>query len=146
MINSSLSRFQTIWCVDFEFQNLPGENPMPICLVAHEIRSNNHIKVWQDRLQALSSPPYAIGNDSLIVSYYSSAEMLCHLALGWEFPRHVLDLFAEFRVLTNGRRIPCGDNLLGALTYFGIDGISVVEKTAMRALVACGGPWSSEER
>jgi hypothetical protein len=82
----------------------------------------------------------------LFVSYYASAEMLCHLALAWPLPVYVLDLFAEFRVLTNGLPTPCGSSLLGALTYFGIDSIDVVEKESMRHLALRGGPWTLAER
>lgn len=37
------------------------------------------------------------------------------------------------------------DNLLGALTYFGINGISVPDKSSMRELAMRAGTWSSEE-
>ena len=36
------------------------------------------------------------------VAYYASAEIGCHLALGWPVPQRVLDLFTEFRNHTNG--------------------------------------------
>jgi hypothetical protein len=72
--------------------------------------------------------------------------MLCHLALAWPLPVYVLDLYVEFRMLTNGLPTPCGRSLLGALAYFGIDGIDVAEKEAMRQLALRGGPWTAEER
>ena len=31
------------------------------------------------------------------MAYYASAEMGCHLALGWKLPVNILDLFPEFR-------------------------------------------------
>jgi hypothetical protein len=58
---------------------------------------------------------------------------------------YVLDLFTEFRCLTNGSPTPCGVGLLGALAYFGIDGIDVAEKDEMRALALRGGPWTTHE-
>ena len=45
---------------------------------------------------------------------------------------NVLDLFVEFRNLTNGLEKPCGNSLLGALAWFGLDGIDV--KTIMSSL------------
>ena len=48
--------------------------------------------------------------------------------------------------MTNGKLLPCGANLLGALTYFGLDGIDVAEKESMRRLAMRGGPWSEEEK
>jgi len=59
---------------------------------------------------------------------------------------YVLDLFAEFRVLANGLPTPYGQSLLGALTYFGLDGLDAIEKEEMRQLALRGGPWTAAER
>jgi DNA polymerase I len=146
MIRYSLAEFEQIWLVDFEFQILPGERPSPICLAAHELRTGKIVKLCRDELKNVPEPPYPLADDSLFIAYYAAAEMGCHLALGWELPEHVLDLFAEFRVRTNGLPTPCGDGLLGALAYFGFDGLNVVEKTALRKLVLRDGPFSPEEQ
>jgi hypothetical protein len=61
-------------------------------------------------------------------------------------PVYVLDLFTEFRALTNGLRTISGNGLLGALAYFGIEAMDAAEKDDMRALALRGGPWSAEER
>jgi DNA polymerase I len=61
-------------------------------------------------------------------------------------PVYVLDLFTEFRDLTNGLRTISGNGLLGALAYFGIEAMDAAEKDEMRALALRGGPWSAEER
>jgi hypothetical protein len=82
----------------------------------------------------------------LVIAFYASAELGCHLALGWPLPARVLDLYVEFRRLTNGRPTPCGSGLLGALTWFGLDGLAAVEKAEMRELALRGGPWTAEER
>src|SRR5262249_25375326 len=78
--------------------------------------------------------------------YYASAELGCHLALGWPLPVRVLDLHAEFRRLTSGLTVPCGHGLLGALAAFGLDGIAAAEKDEMRRLALRGGPYSDAER
>lgn len=39
----------------------------------------------------------------------------------------------EFRGRTNGLPLPCGAGLLGALAWFGLDGIGAAEKADMRA-------------
>jgi hypothetical protein len=80
------------------------------------------------------------------VAYYASAELGCHLALGWPVPATVLDLFAEFRVATNGRPPIAGNGLLGALVHYGLDAMSTSEKENMRSLALRGGPWSVAER
>jgi hypothetical protein len=138
--------FAEIWCVDFEFRADPGENPDPVCLVARELRSGRTVRLWQDELRRMPCPPYPTGPESLCVSYYASAELGCHLALGWPAPARVLDLFCEFRNHTNGVPTGYGASLLGALAFHGLDGIGTVEKDEMRALVLRGGPWSDAER
>ena len=67
-----------------------------------------------------------------------SAELGCHLSLHWPMPARILDLFTEFRNLTNGL-----DTLVGsswrerALAHYGLDGIGATEKTEMR-VSGCG--------
>jgi DNA polymerase-1 len=56
-------------------------------------------------------------------------------------PERVLDLFCEFRCLTNGRRAPGEkDSLVGALTYFSLDTIGALEKRSMIDLILADGP------
>ena len=54
----------------------------------------------------MKSAPYRTGDRALFVAYNASAEIGCHLALGWATPKNILDLFAEFRVQTNGKPNP----------------------------------------
>jgi hypothetical protein len=136
--------FTEIWAVDFEYVAKPGENPEPVCLVAWELRSGRKVRLWQDQFGP--TPPYSTGPNSLFIAYYASAEISCHLALGWPVPERVLDLFPEFRNRTNGIPTDNGAGLLGALAYHGLDGIGSVEKDEMRALILGGGPWSDAGR
>jgi DNA polymerase I len=140
-----LRTFTQIWLVDFEFTAPPGDRPEPICLVALELVSGRTKRISGQELKFLAGPPYAIGHDSLFVAFYASAEIGCHLALGWPVPANILDLFVEFRNSTNGQQLPCGNGLLGALTFYGLDGISVVEKKEMRDLALRGGPYTIGE-
>ncbi len=146
MIKLGEMRFAQVWLFDFEFSAPPGERPKPICLVAWELASDRKLRIWQDELLSMKTPPYDTGKDSLFVAYYASAEMGCHLSLNWPIPANILDLYAEFRNSTNGLPLPCGKSLLGALTWFGSDGIEVAEKDSMRQLAIRGGPWTTEER
>lgn len=138
--------FREVWVVDFEFVALPGERPQPVCLVAHELTSNRKIRLWREDLLGLSSPPYSISDDALFVAYYASAELGCHLSLDWSLPAHVLDLYVEFRNATNGKPTFYGQGLLGALAWYGLDGIDAQEKEAMRELILSGGPWTASEQ
>jgi hypothetical protein len=58
----------------------------------------------------------------------------------------MLDLFVEFRRLTNGNGNQYGNGLIGALLHFGLPTIGAEEKEAMRNLALRGGPWTEEER
>jgi hypothetical protein len=138
--------FTQVWAVDFEFVAQPGELPRPVCLTARELRSGRTVQVWEDELLRLGEPPYDVSARSLIVAYYAPAELLCHIALGWALPVHVLDLYAEFRSATNGRTLPMGAGLLGALSYYGIGGIDALDKSDMRELILKGGPWTAPEQ
>lgn len=138
--------FREIWLVDFEFSSGPGERPVPLCVVAREFRTGRTIRVFGDELHQMGRPPYSTGRDDLFVAYYSSAEVSCHLVLGWPTPYNILDLFTEFRRRTNGLIVPCGNGLLGAMLAYGLTGIEATEKDAMRQLALRGGSYTSEER
>jgi DNA polymerase-1 len=136
--------FAEIWAVDFEFGATPGENPEPVCLVAWELRSGRKLRLWRDQFG--KTAPYSTGANALFIAYYASAEIACHLALGWRVPERILDLFTEFRNRTNGISTPSGSGLLGALAYFGLDGIGASEKDEMRDLILRGAPWTESEQ
>jgi len=138
--------FTTVWVVDFEFGGEPGGHPIPRCLVAKELRSGRELRVWESELLQMRHPPYGIGPDDLMVAFFASAELGCHLALGWPMPAHLLDVYVEFSALTNGRARPCGRGLLGALAYFDLPTMLAEEKEHWRTLALRGGPWTDEER
>ncbi len=135
--------FREIWAVDFEFMAPPGERPIVECVVARELRSGKLIRLGPGELG--SKPPYPIDEDSLFVAYYASAEIGCHLALGWPLPANVLDLFTEFRHKTNGLPTVAGNGLLGALIAHGLEHIGATEKKEMRELAMRGGPFTADE-
>jgi DNA polymerase-1 len=138
--------FSSVVAVDFEFTAPPGECPRPICMVAHELKSGQRFRLFGDELARCESPPYPIGENSLIVTYYGSAEVGCHLALGWQPPARHLDLYAEYRCVTNGADLACGNRgLLGALATFGLPAIDAAEKQQMRDLAMRGAPYTRGE-
>ena len=140
-----LNVYRRVWVVDFEFTAQPGERPLPLCCVARELRTGELSRLWlADDLP--ERPPYSTESDSLFVAYYASAELGCHLALDWPIPARILDLCAEFRCRTSGLFVPCGRGLLGALSFFGLDGLAAAEKEGMRQLAMRGGPYSPTEQ
>jgi len=135
--------------VDFEFHPArchEGNPPVPVCMVVREWSSGHTRRYWQDELQLMGSAPFPTCDRALCVAYFASAEMDCFQVLGWALPTHLLDLFAEFRCLTNGLRLAHGSSLLGALLHYGLPTISGEQKDAMRDLVLTGGPWNKSEQ
>jgi hypothetical protein len=132
--------------VDFEFEAHRGERPVPVCAVAHELRSGRCHRIWQNEFG--SSPPWATGADVLTVIYFASADLGCYRALNWEPPERVLDLYVEFRVRTNGLPLPADRSLLGALTYFGLAHVAAAEKHDLQQAIGNGtwrGRYTPEE-
>ena len=52
----------------------------------------------------------------------------------------------EFRVATNGLTLPHGRGLLGAMQWFGLNGIEAAKKDYLRNRILAGGPYSAEEQ
>jgi DNA polymerase family A len=141
-----INAFREVVVVDFEFTATAGNRPLPVCLVAHELRSGRRFRTWQGQFGR--TPPYATGPDVLLVAYFASAELGCYRALGWPMPQLVLDLFAEFRNHTNGLSKPAGTGLLGACVYFGLDAMDAADKKEMQLAIGAGtwhGRYSPEE-
>src|SRR5262249_2912210 len=143
---ASLSEFRQVWFCDFEFRQPNGERPTPICMVAREWRTGQTVCLWQHQLWDLSKAPFPTGPECVFIAFFASAELGCFLSLSWPMPARILDLYAEFRCLTSGLTVPCGYGLLGALIYFGMDGIAAADKDSMRALALRGDPYTIDER
>src|SRR6516165_2571175 len=133
-----LDAFREVVVVDTEFTAIAGERPEPVCLVAHELRSGRRFRIFQDQFG--SAPPYSSGPEVLLVGFYVSAEAGCYRVLNWPLPERVLDLYVEFRNRTNGLPTPAGSNLLGALTYFCLEGMGATEKKELQEAIG-NGTW-----
>jgi hypothetical protein len=137
------TNFRNVWLVDFEFHQPDGERPTPICFVAREFFTGRTLRQFSP---FDPTPSYGTGDDDLFVSYYATAELGCHLVLGWPMPEHLLDLYVEFKRHACGLPVPNGHGLLGALSYFGLNGLESAVKDEMRGLAMRGGPYSDEEK
>jgi DNA polymerase I len=74
-----LTRFEEVWCFDFEFISKPGERPDVVSLAAVELRSGRTISMWRDELDALKGrPPFRTDAKVLFVSFVANAEICCH--------------------------------------------------------------------
>ncbi|MCK0172348.1 hypothetical protein MWU53_14890 [Aliiroseovarius sp. S1123] len=140
---TSAAGFKEIWVLDFEFSAQSGEDPDPVCMVAHEIGSGRRLRLWRNELITC---PFDVGPETLFVAYFASAELKCFRTLGWPTPERVLDLYAEYRLWQNGNTCARGYGLLDAAAAFGIKYMGATKKTTMRNLILSGGPWSTREQ
>jgi hypothetical protein len=143
-VTKTLDDFEEIIMADFEFVAAPGERPDVVCLAWHEASSGRTHCLWRDQLG--DAPPYRIDDKTLFVCFVGNAELGCHLALNWPSPKHVLDLNPTFRCIANGRTVPQGRGLLGAMTYYGLDAIDAKMKDDIRKRVMKGWPFTADER
>ena len=137
----SLGDFPDVWVADFEFRHQDGGLPEPRCLVAKSWRTGEVVRMWFD---GDCSPPF--GPDDLLVAFYASAEAGCFLSLGWSPPRHVLDLYVEFRNHLGGAQSISGSSLLGACRHFGIATGTTTESKDENRLLAQQLSFTEEER
>jgi hypothetical protein len=114
-------------------------------MVAREFKSGRVFRLWPEG-EWPKVPPYATGPKVVVVAYYASPELGCYSMLKWPFPRLVLDLYPEFRILTNDLPVPHGRGLLGAMQWFGLDGLEAAQKDLLRKRILAGGPYSAEDR
>ena len=85
----------------------------PVCAVFKDFITGQEWRLRRGEFGA--APPFSTGPDTLFVAYYASAEIGFFRALNWPTPARILDLFTEFRNLTNGlpRRRQRTDQRLG---------------------------------
>lgn len=137
---TQLSDFDEVLLFDFEF----GEHYDVVCLVAFEMHTGRTIRLWRDQLGP--RPPYRTDARVLFVCFAAHAECGCHLHLNWPLPHRVLDLSVEFRNIVNGRAVPHGYGLVGALERYGLSSTGQKFKDAWREIVLRGPPWTEAER
>jgi DNA polymerase-1 len=138
--------FKSIVVFDFEYNGADGNIPHPVCLVATEVRTGRVVQVWEDELAQMKEAPFDTGADTLAVVYYGSGDLQACMALNWQLPVFVLDLFAEFSARVNGLDPESGRGLVGAMAWYGLDSMDAQEKDSNRNLALRGGPWTDEER
>ncbi|MBN9160324.1 MAG: hypothetical protein BGO98_29660 [Myxococcales bacterium 68-20] len=140
-----LTALTEIWCVDFEYHAPGGEPPRPICVCGVEFWSRRQLRLWLWD-GAPAEPPFDITSTTALCAYAAQAEASCFFELGWQLPPYVIDAFAEFRVHTNGLRLPGTNGLLDAIEHYGIPHPTNQErKDQMRDLCIKGGPFSEEQ-
>lgn len=139
--------YERILSIDFEYEDggVAGNVPRPVCFVVRDFKTGSLKRYWRDELLSMTVAPFDIGSETLVVAYFAPAEIQCFMALGWPMPENLLDLFAEFRCLTNGQYLAYGKGLVGALRYFDLERFVPAQKDVMRQLISSGGPWSADQ-
>jgi hypothetical protein len=152
--------FDEIWAVDTEYYpgvglahgGRHGDLITPLSLAAIEMRTGRTIQLWQGEFGPF--PPYRLDQNALFLCYMSTAEFGFHQALGWGQPARAIDIYVEFRHLTNDARVKSSGStrrekgfysLPGCLRYFGEDGLDVAHKQDMRERILRGPPFSNQE-
>ena len=141
-----LDLYKDVIALDFEFVAADGERQRPICLVAKSLKTGTQTRLW---VAEGAQCPLPLGPEYLYVGYYASAEWNCFLSLGWDLPTRIIDLYPEYRRMTNGaagHTMRSGYGLLAAAEAFGIAAMDANYKTDMRELIISGGPWSPEQQ
>jgi hypothetical protein len=138
--------FRRAISIDFEFRADPGCRPHIWCLAAKDLTTGKEIgRWWRNKLLTMREAPFPIDRDTVVMSYAISAEMACFLELGWRPPEYLLDLYAEFRWTTNGRKLVFKgkdvkklkkhkSSMLAAAFIFGIPTMDTTHKEEMRQL------------
>ena len=66
--------YARVWCIDFEFSHQPGGLPLPLCMVAREVRTQELVRVWL--ADGVQSCPILFNKSDLIVAYYASGKLV----------------------------------------------------------------------
>ena len=96
--------FSKIICIDAEYKHSYSKSkPEVHCIVAKDLFSGAVKKKWVDEIDDEFTE--WVCTDSLFIAYNAVAELSCLSTLKADFPLKILDLFVEFRNLTNGTNI-----------------------------------------
>ena len=118
MYEDIFPKYRRIVIEDTEFVARPGERPEPICAVFRELRTRETVRLFRGEFGV--EPPFPLDDPStLLVAFYASAELQFNRMCRWVDGADVCDPFIEFRNLTNGRPLPHGSSLVGAMAYLG---------------------------
>ena len=80
--------FTNVVVFDFEFRQLPGENPEPVCCTFKELKSGKQFTHWY--LAEIPDWPFK-NKDTIYICHMAVAEVSCMLELGVGLPDFVWD-------------------------------------------------------
>jgi hypothetical protein len=74
-VSDCLKPFRRVLLVDYEFTAPAGERPKPLSCVVRDFRSGQVDRYWMSD-DPPSRAPYDLGDRTLFVAYYASAELV----------------------------------------------------------------------
>lgn len=139
-----------VYFADTEYATVDGELFNGVCACFHEYRTGAVVTLAVETEGQRPPAPLSFGPDTLFICYSATAELGFFNSMRWRLPYNVLDLWVEYRNLTNGKTDNQGCDLeTGILTachsYGVIDTTSVDEKERMRQRIMAGFPFTPEE-
>ena len=137
--------YREVWAVDTEYRAEPGTRCFPVCAVFLELKSGREIRQWAN-VENPEPCPVDFGPDKLFVAYSAPAEFGYFLEMGWALPVRVLDLYVEFRALTNSTGKNETASLLSALGYFDLSAIDSDHKGEMRDMILNHTRYTPDQR
>ncbi len=128
-----------------------GNHVIPVCLCAKSLITGRE---WRIFAEPGAPNPLPTDTNVLYVCFAAPAEWSFFLAMGWELPPTIIDLYAERMMQTCGKKETegkrCGKRymptLLRSMTTYGLDAMSAAEKEEMRDLIRRGHPYTDDER
>jgi len=132
--------FDHILVWDYEFQQLDGCNPSPVCLTVKDLKNGDVKQQWLVGRDA--SFPFPVAK-SLLIGHYVSAEASCYLDQESELPKLWYDTFVEEKKLYSGLKNYRFD-LYSSCHRYNIDTLSQVIKDAKRDLIINNYPKYTE--
>ena len=142
LIEFIYEHFKNIVVFDFEYRQLPGENPEPVCCTFKEIKSDKQITHWY--LSENFEWPFK-NEDTLYICHNAVAEVSCMLELGIDIPDFIWDTYVQDKKLFLGKENRF--NLLSCCQRFGIKTISEAQKNVYRDLIISNYPdYTDEEK
>jgi hypothetical protein len=142
LIEFIYEHFKNIVVFDFEYRQLPGENPEPVCCTFKEIKSDKQITHWY--LSENFEWPFK-SEDTLYICHNAVAEVSCMLELGIDIPDFIWDTYVQDKKLFLGKENRF--NLLSCCQRFGIKTISEAQKNVYRDLIISNYPdYTDEEK
>ena len=94
--------FKNVVVFDFEYRQLPGENPEPVCCTFKEIKSGKQFTHWY--LSGSHDWPFE-NKETLYICHNAVAEVSCMLELGQKIPDFVWDTMVQDKKLFLEKKI-----------------------------------------